>query len=78
MDAIHGYKNWNTKLHRFEQNIADVFEKMIHSEAFWATLIISALLITMILLAIYANTGNTGPYQTPYGPYPYSYPFPYY
>lgn len=75
MNVAHGYRDWTGKLHRFEHNVANVSEKMIHNEAFWAALIVSALLITMILLAIFTeNTGNPRLlYPTPFGPYPYPY-----
>ncbi|HBG25476.1 MAG: hypothetical protein A2Y10_01520 [Planctomycetes bacterium GWF2_41_51] len=72
MNVIHG-KGWDDKIHRWEHNVVNVSEKMIHNEAFWAVLIVTALLLTMILLAIFTeNTGNTRElYPTPFGPYPY-------
>lgn len=72
MNILHG-TNWGEKMHRWEHNAVTTTEKMIHNEAFWAALIVSLILITMIILAIV--TQNQGPtrdiYPTPFSPYPY-------
>lgn len=72
MNTIHGF---NDRFHRWEHNVAHVSHNIMHNEAFWAALIISLILISMILLAVLThNTGAPRNYTyppTPFGPYPY-------
>ncbi|MCE5340653.1 MAG: hypothetical protein LLF92_05935 [Planctomycetaceae bacterium] len=61
-------KEWDGKMQRHEHSIHNLF----HNEAFWAAAIISFILISMVLLAIFApNTGPHTNFPTPFGPYPY-------
>jgi|GEM_PF-3065404 hypothetical protein len=65
-------KQLDDKMHRWEHSMADMSHNLMHSEAFWAAMIISFILISMILLAIFApNTGTPTNFPTPFGPYPY-------
>jgi len=65
-------KQWDDRMHRWEHNMAGMSHNLMHNEAFWATVIISFMLISMILLAIFApNTGPHTNFPTPFGPYPY-------
>ncbi len=76
MNAIHGH--WDERMHRWEHNVAVAAHNLIHNEAFWAALIVSLILISMILLAVLTrNTGDIVPrpmmHPSPFGPY-----YPYY
>jgi hypothetical protein len=68
-------KHWDDRIHRWEHNVAVTSHNLIHNEAFWAALIISLILISMILLAVFTHNAGTAPRTlyptTPFGPYPY-------
>ena len=66
-------KHWDDRVHRWEQTIAGTSHNLIHNEAFWAILIVSLMLISMILLAVFTRSTGNPPrnvFPTPFG-YPY-------
>ncbi|OHB60328.1 MAG: hypothetical protein A2Y12_13625 [Planctomycetes bacterium GWF2_42_9] len=67
-------KHFNDRIHKWEHNIGVTSHNLVHNEAFWAAVIISLILISMILLAVFTHNAGTAPrsiYPTPFGPYPY-------
>jgi hypothetical protein len=66
-------KHWDDRIHRWEHTVGGTTHNLIHNEAFWAAVIVSLILISMILLAVFTrNTGNPrNVFPTPFWPYPY-------
>jgi hypothetical protein len=65
MNMTFDIKRFDQRMHHWEHDLLISSEKLMHSEVFWAMIIVGAFVALMILLAVFAPAGTR-----PIHPYP--------